>query len=56
MEKGHFELAGSTIVLLFEQERIRLLPELAERMEAEGEVRVEQGMWIASRCQKKTAR
>lgn len=52
MEKGHFELAGSTIVLLFEQERIRLLPELAERMEAEGEVRVEQGMWIACRCEK----
>ena len=55
MEKGHFELAGSTIVLLFEQERIRLLPELAEKIKAEGEVRVEQGTWIACRCEKKSA-
>ncbi len=51
-EKGHFELAGSTIVLLFEQGRIRLLPELTEIMEEHGEVRVEQGMWIANRCVK----
>ena len=55
-EKGHFELAGSTIVLLFEQGRIRLLPELAAIMEEAGEVRVEQGMWIASRCDKRAAR
>ncbi len=52
--KGHFELAGSTIVLLFEQGRIRLLPELAAIMVADGEVRVEQGMWIASRCEKRS--
>ena len=52
MEKGHFELAGSTIVLLFEQRRIRLLPELTTVMEEAGEVRVEQGMWIASRYEK----
>ena len=47
-EKGHFELAGSTIVLLFEQGRIQLRPELAEILEKVGEVRVEQGMWIAN--------
>lgn len=53
-EKGHFELAGSTIVLLFEQGRIQLLPELAQKIKKEGEVRVEQGMWIASRCGRRT--
>ena len=49
MEKGHFELAGSTIVLLFESGRIRLLPELELKMKENSEVRVRQGMWIASR-------
>ena len=49
MEKGHFELAGSTIVLLFEPDRIVLRPEVAEQLGEGQEVRVEQGMWIASR-------
>lgn len=49
-EKGHFELAGSTIVLLFEQGRIQLLPDLAAKLESDGEVRVEQGLWIANKC------
>lgn len=49
-EKGRFELAGSTIVLLFEPGRIRLRPELKADMAAESEVRVKQGMWIASRA------
>ena len=49
MEKGHFELAGSTIVLLFELDRITLRPELETLLGKEWEVRVEQGMWIASR-------
>lgn len=48
-EKGHFELAGSTIVLLFEHGRIQLLPELAAKLGEGSEVRVEQGMWIATR-------
>ena len=48
-EKGHFELAGSTIVLLFEPGRIRLLPELADKLDTGEEVRVEQGMWIADK-------
>ncbi len=49
MEKGHFELAGSTIVLLFEPDRIVIRPEVAEQLGGGREVRVEQGMWIASR-------
>ena len=49
-EKGHFELAGSTIVLLFEPGRISLLPELAAQLTTAPEARVEQGMWIANRC------
>ncbi len=52
-EKGLFELAGSTIVLLFEPGRITLRPELAEQFETQREARVEQGMWIANRCGKK---
>ena len=52
-EKGHFELAGSTIVLLFEQGRICLLPELAAKLGEGKEVRVEQGMWIANRCEQR---
>ena len=47
-EKGCFDLCGSTIVLLFESRRIRLLPELADRVKDGREVRVEQGMWIAT--------
>ncbi len=54
-EKGHFDLAGSTIVLLFEPGRVRLRPELLTEMEANGETRVEQGMWIASQFEKTPA-
>ena len=46
-EKGHFELAGSTIVLLFEPGRIRLLPEIENQIRESREARVMQGMWIA---------
>ncbi len=45
-EKGYFDLAGSTITLLFEKDRVRLLPELAEKTAEGREVRVEQGQWI----------
>lgn len=48
-EKGHFELAGSTIVLLFQPERISLRPELEKRLAVNKEIRVQQGMWIADR-------
>lgn len=47
-EMGRFELAGSTIVLLFERGRIQLLPRLIPSLLDGGEIRVRQGMWIAS--------
>ena len=47
-EKGHFELSGSTIVLLFEPGRIALLPELAPLLADGQEVRVLQGMQIGT--------
>jgi phosphatidylserine decarboxylase len=46
MEKGHFELAGSTIVLLFQRGKIRLLPHIQSVLDGGGEARVTQGMWI----------
>ena len=46
-EKGYFELAGSTITLLFEKGRVRLRPELEEALRR-GEVPVRQGEWIAT--------
>lgn len=46
MEKGHFELAGSSIVLLFQKGRIRLHSALSEALADGREFRVEQGMWI----------
>lgn len=51
MEKGRFELAGSTIVLLFEPGRITLRPELEAQLQTGSEIRVELGMWIASRSE-----
>ena len=47
MEKGRFELAGSTIVLLFEPGRIRLLPELDREITGGREIRVKMGQHIA---------
>ena len=47
-EKGHFDLAGSTIVLLFEPGRIRLRPEIKDQLDYGREVRVELGSWIAT--------
>ena len=46
-EKGYFELAGSTITLLFQKDSIRLKPELLTALER-GEVQVRQGQWIAT--------
>ena len=44
-EKGHFELAGSTIVLMFEPGWVKMLPAFAKGT-ADSETRVTQGMWI----------
>ena len=48
-EKGHFELAGSTVALLFEPGRIRLLPDIHRALENGIEVKVQKGMWIGNR-------
>jgi len=48
-EKGHFELAGSTIILLVEKDQMRLRPELLEALSKEAEVQVKLGQWIGSK-------
>lgn len=48
-EKGHFELAGSTITLLFEPDRIALLPDIENALKKEEEVRVTLGMCVGYR-------
>lgn len=54
-EKGHFELAGSTIVLLFEENRIALNSELTQRLAKNDEVRVTLGEWIGTAEDKERA-
>lgn len=51
-EKGHFELAGSTIVLLFEPDRIKLRDEVVEKLTEMEELRIVQGEWIGISCPK----
>ena len=50
-EKGHFELAGSTIVLLFQKGQIRLRPDIIDHLKC-GEFKVRQGMWIGEQASK----
>lgn len=47
-EKGHFDLCGSTIVLLLEPRRVELLPQLAAEANTGREMRVIQGQWVAT--------
>ncbi len=47
-EKGHFELAGSTIVLLFQKGRIKLDRTLLDLLTHEEEVRVKYGEYIGN--------
>ncbi len=47
-EMGHFELSGSTIVLLFQKDRICLSPNIARHLSDGREFRVKQGMWIGN--------
>ena len=49
MEKGHFDLAGSTIVLLFQKHRVRLLPAVKECLNRGEEYRVALGTRIGTR-------
>lgn len=48
-DMGHFELIGSTIVLLFEKDIIDLLPEVKEAISRDKEMRVRQGQYIGNR-------
>ena len=45
-EMGHFELAGSTIVLLFQRDRLTLAPHIKGQAAGGRELRVEQGMFL----------
>ncbi len=47
-EKGHFDLKGSTIILLLERDRVRLLPEAEERLNTGVELRTELGQHVAT--------
>lgn len=46
-EKGYFEFGGSTIILLFEKDKIRLCRKLQERKNSDGEIPVQMGEGIA---------
>lgn len=47
-EKGKFDLAGSTIVMLFEEGRVDLIPEFKDKLVGDTEARVLQGMWVGN--------
>lgn len=47
-EKGHFDLCGSTIVLLVQEGRVRLAPAFEKELDTEREIRVELGQWVAT--------
>lgn len=51
MEMGHFDLSGSTIVLLFQKNRICLTDEILDRLTGQDELRVRQGMCIGYRIE-----
>ena len=48
-DMGHFELIGSTIVLLFEKDAIELLPQVKKAIAGDKEMRVLQGQHIGNR-------
>ncbi len=47
-EKGHFELSGSTIIMLFEKGQIRLRSEITDGLLGQEEVQVKWGEWIGT--------
>lgn len=47
-EKGHFELAGSTIILLVQKDRIELCKNISDALKENAEVRVHLGDCVAS--------
>lgn len=46
---GHFELCGSTVVIMVPEDEVELLPEVRSVISSGEEFRVTQGMWIASK-------
>ena len=48
-EMGHFELCGSTIVLLAQKDRIELRAELRDALKEQSEIEVFRGMWIGGK-------
>lgn len=49
-EKGYFDLHGSTIVLLVEKNKIKLIPEITEYLKTNAEYRVKIGQHIAAKA------
>jgi phosphatidylserine decarboxylase len=50
MEKGYFELGGSTIIMLFQKDRIKLEEDILQHCEKGMEVKVLMGEKIGSKC------
>ena len=50
-EMGHFELAGSTIVLLFQKDTIELLPQFRKVRGGRQEIRIKMGEVIGHRTE-----
>ena len=48
-EKGYFDLHGSTIVLIFEEDKIELLPEILKIAGNSEEIRVKAGEFIGKK-------
>lgn len=48
-EKGYFDLHGSTIVLLFEKDKIKLLQEIEKASKEDSEFRVKAGQYIGNK-------
>lgn len=51
-EKGYFEFGGSTILLLFQKDAVRVREELYARKNADGEIPVRKGEWVAEKPRK----
>ncbi|MBQ0052269.1 MAG: phosphatidylserine decarboxylase [Treponema sp.] len=49
-EKGYFDLHGSTIVMLFQKDKIKLSEEITEALNSEPEYRVKIGQKIGEKC------
>lgn len=50
-EKGHFDLHGSTIVLLIEKDKMNILPEIEEKLRETAEYKVKIGQQIGTKTE-----